>query len=85
MVKKDKSGVPRPKEVYNSGNEPSDEDELRAYQSRFCIRVDAQGEVGQSSNQPPPSREEDPVSPSITLEDRVHDLTTRFDVYWDET
>ena len=31
MVKKDKSGVPRPEEVYHSGNEPSDEDELRAY------------------------------------------------------
>ena len=26
MVKKDKPGVPRPKEVYDSGNEPSDED-----------------------------------------------------------
>ena len=30
MIKKDKSGVPRPKEVYDSGNEPSDKDELRA-------------------------------------------------------
>ena len=30
MVKKDKPGVPRPEEVYNSGNEPSNEDELRA-------------------------------------------------------
>ena len=83
-VKKDKSGVPRPKEVYDSSNEPSDENELRSYQSRFRIRVDAQGEAGQSSNHPP-SREEDPVSRSITLEDRVHDLTTRLDVYWDET
>ena len=27
-VKKDKPGVPRPEEVYDSGNEPSDEDEL---------------------------------------------------------
>ena len=33
MVKKVKPGVPRPKEVYDSGNEPSDEDEVRAYQS----------------------------------------------------
>ena len=41
MVKKDKPGVRRPKEAYDSGNEPSDEDELRAYQSRFGIRVDA--------------------------------------------
>ena len=39
MVKKDKPGVPRPKEAYDSGNEPldEDEDELRAYQSRFGI------------------------------------------------
>ena len=28
MVKKDKPSVPRPEEVYDSGNEPSDEDEL---------------------------------------------------------
>ena len=28
VVKKNKSGVPRPKEVYDSGNEPSDEDKL---------------------------------------------------------
>ena len=39
MVKKDKPGVLRPKEVYDSRNEPSDEDELRAYQSRFGIPV----------------------------------------------
>ena len=45
MVKKDKPSVPRPEEVYNSGNEPSDEDELRAYQSRFGIPAGAQGEV----------------------------------------
>ena len=38
-VKKDKPSVPRPEEVYDSGNEPSDEDELRAYQSRFGIPV----------------------------------------------
>ena len=30
MVMKDKPGVPRPKEVYDSSNEPSDEDDLRA-------------------------------------------------------
>ena len=39
MVKKDKSGVPRPEEVYDSGNEPSDEDGINAYQSRFGIPV----------------------------------------------
>ena len=69
MVKKDKLGVPRPEKVYDSRNEPSDEDELRAYQSRFGIPVDTQGEVGQSSTQPPlpqPSQEEDLVSPSTT-------------------
>ena len=52
MVKKDKSSVPRPEEVYDLGNEPFDEDELRAYQSRFGIPVGSQGEAGQSSAQP---------------------------------
>ena len=41
MVKKDKPGVPRPKEVYDSGNEPLNEDELKAYQSRFGIPAGA--------------------------------------------
>ena len=82
MVKIDKSGVPKLDEVYDSGNKPSNEDELRAYQSRFGILVGAQGEAGQSSTQPPPppppppSHDEDPVSPSNTLEDKVHDLTS---------
>ena len=74
MVKKDKSGVPRPKEVYDSRNEPSDEDELKVYQSRFGILVGTQGEVGQSSTQPlapQQSQEEDSVSPSTTMEDPV--------------
>ena len=31
MVKKDKSGVLRLDEVYDSGNKPSDKDELREY------------------------------------------------------
>ena len=39
MVRKDKPGLPRPKEVYDLGNEPYDEDELIAYQSRFRILV----------------------------------------------
>ena len=39
MVKKDKPGVPRLEEVYDSGNDPSDVDELRVYQSRFGIPV----------------------------------------------
>ena len=88
MVKKDKPGVPRLKEVYELGNETSDEDELRVYQSRFGIPVGTQGEAGQSSTQPPlpqPSSKEDPVSPSTTLKDQVQDLTARFDANWDET
>ena len=71
-VKKDKPGVPRLEEVYNSGNEPSDEDELRAYRSKCGIPLSTQGEAEQSSTQPPPPQpflEEDPVSPSTTLED----------------
>ena len=88
MIKKDKSGVPRPEDVYDSGNEPSYEDELKAYQSRFGILASAQGEARQSPTQllpPPPSSEEDPVSPSTTLKDQVHDLIARFDAYWDDT
>ena len=46
MVKKDKRGVLRPEEVYDLGNEPSYEDELRAYQSRFRIPAAAQGKAG---------------------------------------
>ena len=38
-VKKDKLGVPRLEEVYDSSNEPLDEDELREYQSRFGVHV----------------------------------------------
>ena len=49
MSKKDKPGVPRLEEVYDLGNEPFDEDDLKAYQYRFVISVGAQGEAGQSS------------------------------------
>ena len=38
-IKKDKPGVPHPEEVYNLSNEPSYEDELREYRSRFGILV----------------------------------------------
>ena len=34
-VKRDKPGVPRPEGTYDSGNKPSDEDELHEYQARF--------------------------------------------------
>ena len=40
MVKCDKSGVPRPESMYDSGYEPSDEDELREYQAWFGLPVD---------------------------------------------
>ena len=45
MVKRDKTGVPRMEAVYESGNEPSDEDELLEYQSRFGLPVDSQGDA----------------------------------------
>ena len=35
-VKRDKPGVPRPEGTYNSGHEPSDEEELHDYQARFA-------------------------------------------------
>ena len=41
MDKKDKPGVPRPEEVYDLSNEPSNESELRAYQSMFGILAGA--------------------------------------------
>ena len=72
MVKKDKPGVTRLEEVYDSGNEPSNEDKIRAYQSRFRIPASAQGEARESSTQPlppPPSQEKDSINPSTTLED----------------
>ena len=65
VVRKKKPGVPRPEEVYDFGNEPSDEEELRAYQATYGGRHDERGEVGQSSTQPPPPttpEEDDPIS-----------------------
>ena len=46
VVKKNKSSVPRSEEVYDYGNEPSDEEELRAYQTRFGMREDEKRDVG---------------------------------------
>ena len=97
MVKRDKSGVPRQEVVYNSGNEPFDEDELQEYQSRFGLQINPQGDAGQASSHPPPpqtsthpppsqpSPEDDPTSPSHILEDPMLDLTARFEAFWDET
>ena len=40
MVKRDKPGVPRPEGMYDSGNEPLDEDELHEYQACFGLPGD---------------------------------------------
>ena len=53
MVKRDKSGVPRPEGMYDSGNEPSDEYELREYQARFDLQVNPQGDARPLSAPPP--------------------------------
>ena len=45
IVKRDKPGVPRPEAMYDSGNKPSDEDELREYQARLGLPVDSQGDA----------------------------------------
>ena len=53
-VKRDKPGVPRPEGTYDSGNEPSDEDELHEYQACFGLPGDFLGDTRQSSTHPPP-------------------------------
>ena len=53
-VKKDKPGMPRPEEIYDLGNEPSDEEELRAYQTRFGSLGYGTMPRGRSDNLPPP-------------------------------
>ena len=40
MVKRDKPGVQRSEALYDSGNEPSDEEELREYQAQFGLPAD---------------------------------------------
>ena len=54
MVKRDKPGVPRPEVMYDLGNEPSDEDEIREYQAQFGLPVDPQGDAGQAFSHPLP-------------------------------
>ena len=49
VVKKNKSSVPRPEEVYASENEPFDEEELKAYQTMLGMRDGDKREAGQSS------------------------------------
>ena len=98
-VKRDTPGVPQPEGVYDSGHEPSDEDELPDYQARFGFLGDTQEDIGQSSSHPPPPppsyrppppppqqpQAAAPPSPSPDLEDTVLSLTERFDAFWDET
>ena len=84
MVKRDKSGVPRPEAIYDSGNEPSGEDELREYQSRFSLSVDPLGDAGRSFIHPlppQPSPKEDLTIPSHILEDSVLNVTACFKAY----
>ena len=91
-IKRDKPGVPRPEGAYDSGHEPSDEDELHDYQARFGSLGDPRGDIGQSSSRPPPPppppqqpTEAAPSSPTPDLEDPMLSLTERFDAFWDET
>ena len=88
-VKRDTPGVPQPEGVYDSGHEPSDEDELPDYRARFGFLGDTPDDLGQSSSHPPPPPQQPqaaaPPSPSPDIEDRVLSLTERFDAFWDET
>ena len=97
-VKRDTPGVPQPEGVYDSGHEPSDEDELPDYRARFSFLGDTQEDIGQSLSRPlpppsyrppPPPPQQPPAdappSPSPDLEDPVLSLTERFDAFWDET
>ena len=85
-VKRDTPGVPRPEGVYDSGHEPSDEDELPAYQARFGFLGDTQDDIGQSSSHPPPPPPHQPQaaappSSSPDIEDPVLSLTELFDAF----
>ena len=98
-VKRDTPGVPQPEGVYDSGHEPSDEDELPDYRARFGFLGDTKEDIGQSSSHPPPPppsyrppppppqqpQAAAPPSPSLDIEDPVLSLTERFDAFWDET
>ena len=45
-IKRDTPGVPQPEGVYDSGHEPSDEDELPDYRARFGFLGDTQDDLG---------------------------------------
>ena len=88
LMKRDKSSVPRSDVVYDSSHEPTDEEELMAYQTLFGMRKETPGvsEPSSTSHPPYPSIAHPPpspppvelavTSPSPTLEDQVQDLTT---------
>ena len=82
-IKRDKPGVPRPEGIYDSGHEPSNEDELPDYRAHFGFPGDPQGDIGQSSSHPPPQQppQAAPSSPSPDPEDPVLSLTERFDAF----
>ena len=90
-VKRDKPGVPQPEGTYDSGHEPSDEEDLHNYQARFRLLGDPHCDMGHSSTHPPPppppqpTSEATPSSPTPDLEDPVLAFTDRFDAFWDET
>ena len=88
-VKRDKPGVPRHEGTYDSGLEPSDEEELHEYQARFGLLGDPQGDIGQFSTHPPPPPPQTsgaaPSSLTPDLEDPVLAIIDRFDAFWDET
>ena len=78
IVKKDKLLIPLSEVVYDSSHEPSDEEELTAYQSLFGMHEETPDEAYQPSTTPsPPPTEPDVPSSSPTLED----LTSRFDAF----
>ena len=89
-VKREKRGVPQPEEAYDSGHEPSEEDELHNYQDRFGLLVHPWGDLRQSSTHPPlplpqPTSEVAPSSRTPDLEDLMLALTDLFDALRDET
>ena len=89
-VKRDTPGVSQPEGVYDSGHEPSDEDELHEYLAHYGFLGDPQRDIGQSSSHPPPPPSQQPPeaappSPSPDPKDPVLSLTERFDAFWDET
>ena len=55
VVKKDKPSVPRSDAIYDSGHEPSDEEELTAYQTLFVMHEETPGEADPPfTSHPPP-------------------------------